>query len=206
MSPQSVNLFSRKRNKASSRVSPDVSVVPKQQRKRNSVSMKANPAEPAESTTLDEDIRKAAALSAETELLIQQNATKAAETAQMVNKAMNKAMDHAHTINSIISGTQSKVNKSDEDEDDDDEDEDEDDDDALLAKFEQELAEEALTGKKLSKLSRKEEKEYAKLLSSLSQQEQRDLDILTATSKGGRITRKQKKSRTRRRHKKSRKY
>jgi hypothetical protein len=193
ISPQSLNMFSRKRSKASSKasrkVSPEDFIDPKQQ--RNSVSGQANS---AELTTVEELIRKAAALSAETKRLIQQNETIAAETEQIVSDAM----DDANTISRIMSGTQSEVDKSD--------DEDEDDDDALMAKLEEELAEEELTGKKLSKLSRKEEKELAKLISGLSPQDQRALGIPIPTSNGGRITRKQKKSRTRRRHKKSRKY
>ena len=193
ISPQSLNMFSRKRSKASSKasrkVSPEDFIDPKQQ--RNSVSGQANS---AELTTVEELIRKAAALSAERKRLIQQNETIAAETEQIVSDAM----DDANTISRIMSGTQSEVDKSD--------DEDEDDDDALMAKLEEELAEEELTGKKLSKLSRKEEKELAKLISGLSPQDQRALGIPIPTSNGGRITRKQKKSRTRRRHKKSRKY
>jgi len=199
ISPQSLNMFSRKRSKASSKasrkVSPEDFIDPKQQ--RNSVSGQANS---AELTTVEEVIRKAAALSAETKRLIQQNETIAAQTEQIVSDAMDDAMDDANTISRIMSGTQSEVDKSD------DEDEDEDDDDALMAKLEEELAEEELTGKKLSKLSRKEEKELAKLISGLSPQDQRALGIPIPTSNGGRITRKQKKSRTRRRHKKSRKY
>jgi hypothetical protein len=172
ISPQSVSLFSRKRSKASSKVSPD---VPIQQRNSVSVSRKANSAEP---TTVEEDIRKAAALSAEVERLIKKHAIDAALTEQIVDKTM----DRARTINNIISGTQSKVDKSDA---------------ALLAELEEELSKE--NSSELSS-EKEEEEELRELVKSLSAQEQRELGI--PTSKGGRRTRKQKKSRTRRGQKK----
>jgi hypothetical protein len=191
ISPPSVSLFTRKRSKASSKISPVVSVVPEQ--KRNSVSRKANSAESAKSTrstTLKEEIRN---VSAQADELIQEYASKAADTAEKVNKTMNDA----RTINSIISRKPQRLQIAEEILNDDAS------DDTLLAELNEELTGE-LTGNKSSKLSTEEEAEWAELVKSLSPQEQSELGI--PTSKGGRRTRKQKKSRTRRRDKKSRKY